>query len=219
MTKIRVLVVDDHAILRDGISALLALHGDIEVVGEASEGREAIEKARQLAPDVVIMDIAMPLMDGLEATRAIRKENPKTRVVILTQYDNKEYVSSSLKAGAGGCVPKRAVAADLVSAIRSVHMGDSYLHPSVAKTVIDDYLQRVQSADEGDSYDGLTRREREVLKLVAEGRTNREIADILFISVKTVLGHRTNVMEKLGIHNRTELIKYAIRKGLIEVGG
>jgi len=219
MSKIRVLVVDDHAILRDGISALLALQGDIEVVGEATEGREAIEKARQLAPDVVIMDIAMPLMDGLEATRIIRKENPKTRVLILTQYDNKEYVSSSLKAGASGCVPKRAVAAELVSAIRSVHRGDSYLHPSVAKTLIDDYLQRVQSADEGDDYDRLTTREREVLKLVAEGRTTREIADILFISVKTVLGHRTNVMEKLGIHNRTELIKYTIRRGLIEVDG
>ncbi|MFQ5875115.1 MAG: response regulator transcription factor, partial [Dehalococcoidia bacterium] len=136
MSKIRVLVVDDHAILRDGISALLALQEDMEVVGEAAEGREAIEKARQLAPDVVIMDIAMPLMDGLEATRTIRKENPKTRVLILTQYDNKEYVSSSLKVGAGGCVPKRAVAAELVSAIRSVHRGDSYLHPSVAKTLI-----------------------------------------------------------------------------------
>ncbi|MFQ5988272.1 MAG: response regulator [Dehalococcoidia bacterium] len=217
MSKIRVLVVDDHAILRDGISALLALQEDMEVVGEAAEGREAIEKARQLAPDVVIMDIAMPLMDGLEATRTIRKENPKTRVLILTQYDNKEYVSSSLKVGAGGCVPKRAVAAELVSAIRSVHRGDSYLHPSVAKTLIDDYLQRVESGDEGDAYDRLTSREREVLKLVAEGRTNREIADVLCITVKTVLGHRTNVMEKLDIHNRTELIKYAIRKGLIEV--
>jgi len=217
MSKIRVLVVDDHAILRDGISALLALQEDIEVVGEAAEGREAIEKARQLAPDVVIMDIAMPLMDGLEATRTIRKENPKTRVLILTQYDNKEYVSSSLKVGASGCVPKRAVAAELVSAIRSVHRGDSYLHPSVAKTLIEDYLQRVESADGRDAYDRLTSREREVLKLVAEGRTNREIGDLLCISVKTVLGHRTNVMEKLDIHNRTELIKYAIRKGLIEV--
>jgi len=217
MSKIRVLVVDDHAILRDGISALLALHDDIEVVGEATDGREAIESARQSTPDVVIMDIAMPLMNGLEATRVIRKENPKTRVVILTQYDNKEYVSSSLKAGAGGCVPKRAVAADLVSAIRSVHMGDSYLHPSVARTLVDDYLRRVESADDEDDYDRLSKREREVLKLVAEGYTNRQIADILFVSVKTVLGHRTSVMEKLGIHNRTELIKYAIRKGLIEV--
>ena len=213
MSKIRVLIVDDHAILREGIHALLALQDDIEIVGEAADGREAVDKARQLEPDVILMDVAMPLMDGLEATRRIRKENPKAKILILTQYDNKEYVLSSIKSGASGCVPKRAVASELVSAIRAVHQGDSFLYPSVTKFLVEDYLQRVEE----DPYDRLTAREREVLKLVAEGRTNREIAGLLSVSVKTVLGHRTNLMEKLGIHNRTELIKYAIRKGLTTV--
>jgi DNA-binding NarL/FixJ family response regulator len=213
MYKIRVLIVDDHAILREGIRALLAAHNDIEVVGEAADGREAVEKVHQLSPDVVLMDVAMPLMDGLEATRRIRKGNPNTKVLILTQYDNKEYILSSIKVGAAGCVPKRVVASELVSAIRAVNLGDSFLHPSAAKFLIEDYLQKVEE----DPYDSLTDREREILKLVAEGRTNREIADLLSVSVKTVLGHRTSVMEKLDIHNRTELIKYAIRKGLISV--
>ena len=213
MANIRVLVVDDHAILRDGIRALLALYEDIEVVGEAAEGREAIDKVQQLLPDVVLMDIAMPLMDGLEATRRIHKENPRAKVLILTQYDNKEYMLSSVKAGAAGCVPKRAVASELVSAIRVVHQGDSYLYPSAARVLIGEYLQHMEQ----DPYDYLTNREREVLKLVAEGHTSREIADRLCVSVKTVLGHRTKIMEKLDIHNRTELVKYAIRKGLITV--
>ena len=211
MAKIRVLIVDDHAILRDGIRALLAVHDDVEVVGEAADGREAIDKACQLSPDVVLMDIAMPLMDGLEATRRIHKENPEAKILILTQHDSKEYVISSVKAGAAGCVPKRAVASELVSAVRVVHRGDSYLYPSVASALLKEYLQRM----EHDPYNGLTNREREVLKLVAEGRTTREIADLLCVSAKTVLGHRTKIMEKLDIHNRTELVKYAIRKGLI----
>ncbi|TET13392.1 MAG: response regulator transcription factor [Dehalococcoidia bacterium] len=213
MSKIRVLIVDDHALLREGIRSLLASHDDLEVVGEAADGREAIEKARELVPDVVLMDVAMPLMDGLEATRRISGDNPEVKVIILTQYDKKEYLLSGLKSGARGCLPKKVLAHELVAAIRVTHSGDAFLHPSVAKLVIEDYLQHVQH----DPYDGLTRREREILKLVAEGRTNREIADLLGISIRTVLGHRTNVMEKLDIHNRTELIKYAIRKGLITV--
>jgi DNA-binding NarL/FixJ family response regulator len=213
MSKIRILIVDDHAIFREGIRALLTDSEELEIVGEAGDGREALEKIQQLEPDVAIMDVAMPLMDGLEATRRIHKEYPGVRVLILTQYDSKEYVLPSLRAGASGCVPKRVVASELVSAIRAVHDGESFLHPSVAKLLVEDYLQRT----ERDPYDTLTRREREVLKLVAEGHTNRDIAEMLAVSVKTVLGHRTNVMEKLGIHNRTDLIKYAIRKGLISV--
>ncbi|MBI2831580.1 MAG: response regulator transcription factor [Chloroflexi bacterium] len=209
--KIKVLMVDDHAVLRDGIRALLDMHDDIEIVGEASEGREAIEKAVALSPDVVIMDIAMPGMDGLEATRRIAKKNPKVKVLILTQHDNREYILSAIKAGVAGYVPKRAMGSELVSAIRAVHKGESFLYPSAASALIEVYLR--QSEDE--PYDRLTDREREILKLIAEGHTSREIAERLFISLKTVLGHRTKIMEKLDIHNRTELIKYAMRKGLV----
>lgn len=213
MTKIRVLVADDHAILRDGLRALLALYDDIEVIGEASNGREAIDTIRKLLPDVVLMDIAMPFMDGLEATRRVHKESPKIKILILTQHDNREYILSSIKSGATGYIPKKAVASELVDAIRVVYRGDSYLYPSVASVLIGDYIQRL----EHDPYDRLTNREREVLKLIAEARTSREIADLLCISVKTVLAHRAKTMEKLGIHNRIELIKYTIRKGLITI--
>ena len=214
MNKIKVLVVDDHAILRDGIRALLGLHDDIEIVGEASEGKEAIKKARELVPDVVVMDIAMPEMDGLEATRRIRKKSPEVKVLVLTQHDNREYILSAIKAGAAGYVPKRALGSDLVSAIRTVYKGDSFLYPSAATALIEDYLQQ---AEREEPYDRLTAREREILKLIADGHTSREIADMLFISLKTVLGHRTKIMAKLDIHNRTELIKYAMRKGLVSM--
>ncbi len=214
MEKIKILVVDDHAIMRDGIRALLGLHDDIEVVGEASEGKEAIKKTQELAPEVVIMDIAMPGMDGLEATRRIRKKSPEVKVLVLTQHDNREYILSAIKAGAAGYVPKRALGSDLVSAIRAVYRGDSFLYPSAAAALIEDYRQQAEGED---SYDRLTAREREILKLIAEGHTSREIADILFISLKTVLSHRTKIMEKLDLHNRTELIKYAIRRGLVSM--
>ncbi|MBM3133356.1 MAG: response regulator transcription factor [Chloroflexi bacterium] len=213
MDKIRVLIADDHSIVRSGIRALLELQEDIEVIGEAANGREAIEMIAKLSPDVALMDIAMPLMDGLEATRRIAKSHPKTRVLILTQHDNKEYALSGIKAGAAGIVPKKAGPSELVSAIRAVHQGDSFIHPSMAKWMVKDYLQRVGE----DPFDSLTDREREILKLVAEGHSNQEIADQLFISVKTVLGHRDKIMQKLDIHSRTDLIKYAIRKGLISV--
>ena len=214
MDKIRILMVDDHAVLRDGIRALLSLHDDIEVVGEASEGKEAVGKAQELMPDVVIMDIAMPGMDGLEATRRIKKKHPKMKVLVLTQHDNKEYILSVIKAGASGYVPKRALGSELVSAIRAVQEGDSFLYPSAAAALIEDYLQ--QTKDE-DPYDQLTAREREIFKLIAEGHTSREIADMLFLSPRTVQGHRLKIMEKLNLHNRTELIKYAMRKGLVSL--
>jgi DNA-binding NarL/FixJ family response regulator len=213
MSKTRVIVVDDHAILREGVKALLATYDDIEVVGEAADGAEAIEVVGKGDVDVVLMDIAMPRMDGLEATRRIRRRSPNTKVLILTQYDDKEYILSSVKAGASGCVPKKMAASELVSAIRAVRQGDSFLHPAAVKVLIGEYLERAGE----DPYDRLTSREREVLKLVAEGHTNKEIADLLVVSIKTVLGHRTKIMEKLDIHNRTELIKYAIRKGLTSV--
>lgn len=215
MDKIRVLLADDHTMMREGIRSLLSLHDDIEVVGEACDGREVITKANELLPDVVVMDIAMPQLDGFEAARRLRKHQTKTHILILTQFEDKEHVLASLKSGATGCLSKKAVASDLVSAIRAVHRGESFLHPSVARHVIDEYVHHT-SADE-EPYERLTDREREVLKLLAEGRTNREIADTLVISVKTVLAHRAKIMEKLDIHNRTDLVKYALRKGLISV--
>jgi two-component system response regulator NreC len=214
MDKIRLLVVDDHAVMRDGIRALLSLHEDIEIVGEAATGQEAIEKARDLTPDVIIMDIAMPGMDGLEATRRILKANPREKILVLTQHDDKEYILSAIKAGSSGYVPKRALGSELVSAIRAVYHGGSFLYPSAATALIQDYRNQ---ALEGDSYDQLTPREREILKLIAEGHTSREIAEMLFITLKTVTGHRAKIMEKLGLHNRTELIKYAMRKGVLSL--
>ncbi len=211
MGVIKILVVDDHAILRDGIRALLDLYDDIEITGEASDGNEAIDKAQELMPDVILMDISMPEMDGLEAIRRIVKRNPKMKVLVLTQYDTRDYVLAAIKAGATGYIPRRALGSDLVSAIRAVNKGDSFLYPSAATALIHDYLYQTEE----EPYDSLTPRERELLKLIAEGRTSREIADLLLISLKTVLGHRQKIMKKLDIHNRSELIKYALRRGII----
>jgi len=216
MQKIRVLVVDDHTIVRDGICALLALAGDMEVVGEAADGSEAIKMVKELDPDVAIMDISMPIMDGLEATRRIHKEFPRTRVLVLTQYDDKEYVFPVIEAGASGFISKVAASSDLASGIRSVYQGDSYLSPSVARLLVEDY-QHGNGRVSHDPYEELTDRERDVLKLAAEGHTTREIADRLVVSPKTVEGHKSSLMSKLGLHNRTDLIKYAVRKGIIPV--
>ena len=217
MQKIRVLIVDDHTILRDGICALLALAADIEVVGEAANGMEALEKVKQLAPDVVLMDISMPIMDGLEATRRIHREFPRMKVLVLTQYDDKEYVFPIIEAGAYGFISKTAASSELASGIRSVNRGDSFLSPSVARLLVEDYQQGYNIKENHDPYEQLTDREREVLKLLVEGHTTQKIADILVISPKTVEGHKTNLMAKLDIHNRTDLIKYALRKGIIIV--
>lgn len=214
MDKIKVLLVDDHAIMRDGIRALLSLQEDIEIIADASNGQDALESTILLHPDIVLMDIAMPGMDGLEATRRITKQSPQTKVLILTQHDNKEYILSAIKAGAAGYLPKKALGSELVSAIRSVHHGDSFLYPSAATALMEDYRQQAKGED---TYDQLTSREREILKLIAEGHTSHEIAGKLFISLKTVSGHRSRLMDKLGLANRTELIKYALRKGLVNL--
>ncbi len=215
MQKIKVLIVDDHAIMRDGIKALLALAENIEVVGEAADGREALEKVKQLFPDVILMDIAMPILGGMEATRRICKEYPKAKVLALTQHDNKESVLSMIEAGACGFISKIAPS-DLAPAIRHIYNGDFFLSPSVAKFVVEDY--RFKSAQKKDDpYSELTDREKDVLKLVAEGYSTQEIADMLVISPKTADGHKRNVMDKLGLSNRTDLIKYAIRRGIIEL--
>jgi len=216
MQRIRVLVVDDHTIVRDGICALMALAGDVEVVGEAANGSEALKMVRELEPDVVLMDIAMPIMGGLEATRRICKDFPRTKVLVLTQYDDKEYVFPVIEAGASGFISKVAASSELASGIRSVFHGDAYLSPSVAKLLIEDYRLGSERASH-DPYEQLTDREREVLKLVAEGFTTHEIGDLLKVTPKTVEGHKTNLMAKLDIHNRIELVKYALRKGIISI--
>jgi DNA-binding NarL/FixJ family response regulator len=203
--------------MREGVRSLLEIHEDMDVIGEAGDGREAVAQVSELAPDIVLLDISMPFMDGLEATRRIRKANPNTSVLVLTQHEDKEYVLSAVKAGAAGCISKKAVSSELISAIRAIHRGGSFLYPPVAKLLIEDYLQRTDG--ETDPYERLTDREREVLQLVAEGRTNQEIADLLILSMKTVLGHRAKIMEKLDIHSRTDLVKYAIRRGLISIDG
>ena len=213
MSKIRVMLVDDHTILREGLRSLLALQEDIEVVGEAGDGQTALELIGTLKPDVVLMDVAMPRMDGLEATRRIKKDFPETRVVVLTQHDNREYVFSLLQAGAVGYILKKSGGAEVINAIRSAYTEGAFLPPSIAREVMDRFIQR--PPEEGQPR--LTDREKEVLRLIAEGKTNKEIAEILFLSVKTVMAHRANIMEKLDLHSRTELVKYAIRQGMISV--
>jgi two-component system response regulator NreC len=215
MRKIAVLIVDDHTLVRDGIRSLLALTADIEIVGEAADGREALEKVRQLLPDIVLMDLAMPIMGGLEATRRIRREFPATKVLALTQYDDSEYVIPVIEAGARGFVTKMSSSSELALAIQAVYKGDSFLSPSAAAAVVDECQQKVTIEGERDSYQQLTDREREVLKLIAEGHTAREIAEMLVVSPKTVEWYKSSLMNKLNIHSRTDLIKFAIRKRII----
>jgi len=189
----------------------------MEVVGEAANGMEALEMVRKLMPHVVLMDIAMPIMGGLEATRRICKEFPRTKVLALTQYDDREYVFPVIEAGAYGFISKTAASSELASGIRSVYRGDSFLSPSVARLLVEDYQQITSIRKSHDPYDQLTDREREILKLLAEGYTTQKIADTLVISAKTVEGHKTSLMAKLDIHNRIDLVKYALRKGIITV--
>lgn len=217
MQKIRVLVVDDHTIVRDGISALLTLAGDIEVVGEATNGNEALKMVSELHPDVVLMDVAMPIMGGLEATRRISKEYPETKVLVITQHDDKEYVFPVLESGASGLISKAAASSELATGIRSVFRGDSFLSPSVAKLLVENFQSTFGERTKQDPYNTLTSREREILKLLAEGYSNQKIAEMLVITPKTVEGHKTNLMAKLGIHNRIDLVKYALRKGIISI--
>lgn len=215
MQKIRVLVADDHTIVRDGICALLALTPDIEIVGEAANGKEALEMIKKLLPDVVLMDIVMPIMGGLEATRRICKESPGVKVLALTQYDDREYVFPAIEAGACGFISKTAASSEVASAIRSAHRGDSFLSPSVARLFVENYQQGASIKRSHDLYEQLTDREREILKLLAEGYTTQEIANMLAVSPKTVEGHKTNLMAKLDLHSRVDLVKYAVRKGII----
>jgi DNA-binding NarL/FixJ family response regulator len=212
--KTRILIADDHAIVREGVRALLSLADDLEVVGEAPGGREAIALASRLEPDLILMDIAMPDLGGLEATLEIRRLVPQAKIIVLSQYGDPEYVRRFLKAGVSGYVLKNAAGADLVSAIRAVVRGGLVLDPEIARSAFEG--DAGGGADGPDPYETLTDREKQVLKLVAEGRSNKEVAALLDISVKTAMSHREHVMLKLKVHNRTELIRFALRHGVIQ---
>jgi len=217
MSKIKILLVDDHEIVRTGLRMMLLAEDDLEIVGEVNSGEEALQAVQDLKPDVVLMDVAMPGIGGIEATRKIKGVNADTAVLALTMHEDEQYFFEMLNAGASGYVPKRAAPDDLVSAIRVVSQGNVFLYPTLAKLLVKDFLDRAESGS-APVVEELTPREREVLTYIAEGYTNREIAENLVISVKTVDRHRENIMQKLNLHNRVELVKYAIEKGLISVG-
>jgi len=214
--RIRVLIADDHPMFRHGMRALLDSVPDVEVVGEAGTGDDAIALAEASSPDVILMDIKMPGINGLEATRRIVQASPGAGVLVLTMHENDEYVFQALRAGASGYMLKEAADTELITALHVVRSGQFYLSPTAQSVMVGDYLQRVRSGEEKDSYSSLTEREREILKLVAEGYTNNQIAERLVISPKTVDTHRTHVMDKLNLHSRAELVKYAMRRGLLE---
>jgi len=214
--KIRLLLVDDHQVVRSGLRMLLASESDVEIVGEAGTAREALEAVRQLKPTVVLMDIGLPDLSGIEATREIKRTSPEVAVVALTIHEDEEYFFKMLEVGAGGYVPKRAAPEELLTAIRAAAAGEVYLYPSMAKLLVKDYLSQDRSTEAASSLDGLTNREQEVLRYLAEGANNEAIASALVISIKTVARHRENIMHKLGLHSRAELVRYAIRKGIIK---
>jgi DNA-binding NarL/FixJ family response regulator len=215
---IRVLIVDDHDLVRAGVRAILEQDPQFQVVGETGDGQDAIRLAASLTPDVVLMDVNLPGgIGGLEATETIVKDCPDVKVIILTQYENREYIRRALRIGARGYLLKRSVASQLKEAIRAVHAGQRYLHPSVADELVDLVTTGRSIDDSEDDYDRLTPREKQVFKLLAEGKTSREISKYLTISLKTAMTHRTNIMEKLNMHSRSELIRYAVRKAIIGV--
>lgn len=211
MKRIRILLADDHAVVRQGFKMILGAQSDMEIVGEAANGREAVERAEELRPDIVVMDVAMPELNGIEATRRLAGSVPHTRVVALSMHKDSVYVREILRAGARGYLLKDSPAGDLVSAVRAVASGQSYLSPAVSNAVLDDYRKHVTNP-----IDLLTSREREVLQMLAEGKTNKEIAGVLNLSVYTVDAHRGRIMEKLNLHSINELVRFAVRNGLID---
>lgn len=213
---IDVLLAEDHAVVREGLRHLLAETEDMQVVGEAKDGLEAVQQAEHLSPQVVLMDISMPGLNGIEATRQIKARSSATAVVFLTMHENEEYFLEALRCGAEGYVPKSAPAAEVIEAIRCAAKGQVYLHPSVTRFLLQSFLNGASPDDPSDPYHTLTDREREVLTLIAHGMTTQEMADRLFLSPNTVHRHRTSLMQKLGLHNRLELLRYCIRRGLID---
>jgi two-component system response regulator NreC len=212
---IRILLAEDHAVMRTGLKLVLERQSDFRVSGEASDGREAVAAAQQEHPDVVVMDIGMPNLNGIEATRQICTAAPECSVVILSMHSDEAYVLRALKAGARGYLLKESAEADLIAAIRAVHEGKAYFSPAVSRMLVEDYVRQLQDREIEDSYELLTMREREILQLIAEGKSNKDIANMLNLSLYTVETHRGNLMEKLNLHTVPELILYAVRKGIV----
>ena len=215
MSEIRILLAEDHAVMRTGLRLVLERQRDFQVVGEASDGREAVALAQQHKPDVILMDIGMPNLNGIEAARQITTSLPQVAVVILSMHSDEAYVLRALKAGARGYLLKESAESDLISAIRAVVNGKAFFSPAVSRMLVEDYVRQLQDREIEDSYELLTGREREVLQLIAEGKSNKEIAHMLNLSLYTVESHRGNLMEKLNLHTVPELILYAVRKGVI----
>jgi DNA-binding NarL/FixJ family response regulator len=209
--KIRILLADDHAVVRQGFRLILAAQTDMEIVGEAGDGRQAVELAERLHPDVVVMDVAMPNLNGIEATRRLAESMPHTRVLALSMHKDAVYVREILRAGARGYLLKDSIDSDLLAAVRAVARGEAYLSPAISDSVLTDYRRHVS-----DPLDLLTSREREVLQMIAEGKTNKDIAALLNLSVYTVDAHRGRIMEKLNLHSTSELVRFAMRSGIIE---
>ncbi len=211
------MVADDHNLVRQGIVALLNVESDMQVIGEASDGIEAVRLAKKFNPDIVIMDLSMPNLNGLEATHQIKRDASDVKVLILTQHENEEYVMQIIKAGASGYVLKTSVSDDLIKAIKEIQKGEKFFSPSISRMILDDYIKRTQGLQTENKAPELTHREKEVLQLIAEGRTNQEVAKKLFISVRTVEFHRANIMHKLQLNDLASLIKYTIQKGIVQI--
>lgn len=215
MNKIRILIADDHGIVRKGLRLQLEQNNAFEVIGEASDGREAVRLAEELSPDVVIMDIAMPSLNGIQATAQLVKKNPQIGVIILSMYSDETYLTRTLAAGAKGYLLKESAEVDLDQAVHAVAEGKPFFSPAIANTLLEDYMRQLQQRGLQDSYDLLTEREKEILQLLAEGKSNKKVADILNLSTNTVETHRTRIMQKLNLHSSAEIVLYAVRKRII----
>lgn len=215
MARMRILLADDHTLMRHGLRKIIEEQPDWEVVAETGEGREAVRLAVELKPDVAVLDIAMPLLNGIEATRQIARRAPPVRILILSMYSDESYIVQALRAGAHGYLLKDSADVDLIRAVTAVRQGKSFFSPVVAKVMLDDYVRRLADKGITDRFDSLSEREREIFQLIAEGRSNKEIADLINLSVSTVETHRAHIMEKLDVHNTAEIVLYAVRKGVI----
>ncbi|OFW04307.1 MAG: DNA-binding response regulator [Acidobacteria bacterium RIFCSPLOWO2_02_FULL_68_18] len=215
MAKLRILLADDHTVVRQGLRKVLEVRPDWEVVAEAGDGREAVRQAEELEPDVAILDITMPLLNGVEATRQIVRRSPSTRVLVLTMHADEAYVNQILQAGATGYLLKDSADVDLIQAVSAVSKGKSFFSPAIARMMLDDYVRQVADRGVTDRYDLLSEREREIFQLIAEGKANKEIATLLSISPSTVETHRARIMEKLDLHSAAEIVLYAVRKGIV----